>query len=500
MATGIYARVSTEEQARSGYSIASQLRECRKKAGFDSVIEYVDEGYSGEFLERPALTRLRNDVQSGMIRRVICYDPDRLSRKLVHQLMVTEEIERRAELVFVNGAYARTPEGQLFYQLRGAIAEFEKAKINERMTRGRLEKARQGRILRDFHVYGYDYDKQRQQLVVNPREARIVQLVFDLWTKPNSLVRGTSGIARYLNEHAIPTKRGGSCWTRQVIVQMLRNKAYIGEFYQNKWDTRGMIGNRFKTAPGDKVKQRLRPPSEWIRTPVPPIIDSAQFAHAQALLDESKRRYCGRPKRIYLLSGLLRCDECGNTMTGRYQKNWSHPVRQYSDRKRHAGAKNPGCGNTVLSDLLEERVWDTIAGAIREMGSGAEIAAAHGPETCVEDAEIERIQEAIVRNRTLQDRLYALLQDAEVDPADVKEQMRRAKEARERLEARLLDLRRLQRPTGAERRTTLAEAWEQFRALQPDGVPLDCKQEVIRSLVREIRVSRRGQTVDIYPW
>lgn len=138
MADGIYTRVSTEEQAKSGYSLSEQIRACRAKVrNASEVFEYIDEGVSGKFLDRPALTKLRNDVRDGLIDRVICLDPDRLSRKLMNQLIISEELEKKAKLVFVNGEYARTPEGMLFYQMRGAIAEFEKAKINERMSRGR---------------------------------------------------------------------------------------------------------------------------------------------------------------------------------------------------------------------------------------------------------------------------------------------------------------------------------------------------------------------------
>src|SRR5690606_15362748 len=163
----IYARVSTEEQAKSGYSLQDQVRQCREKAGSGTnVIEYVDDGYSGEFLERPALSKLRNDIREGIVDKVVIYDPDRLSRKLMNQLLVSEEIEKHAELIFVNGDYQKTPEGMLFYQMRGAIAEFEKAKINERMSRGRREKAKQGKVVKDVKVYGYIFNRETEELEI----------------------------------------------------------------------------------------------------------------------------------------------------------------------------------------------------------------------------------------------------------------------------------------------------------------------------------------------
>lgn len=75
---------------------------------------------SGETLNRPALEKLRQSIEAGEIREVICLDPDRLSRKLLHQLLLTEEWDRHGvRLVFVHGSYAKTPEGNLFYALRG---------------------------------------------------------------------------------------------------------------------------------------------------------------------------------------------------------------------------------------------------------------------------------------------------------------------------------------------------------------------------------------------
>jgi len=73
----IYARVSTEEQAVKGSSIESQIEACINKAGTTDVLRYIDDGYSGELLERPGLNKLREDVEKGLIDKVICYDPDR---------------------------------------------------------------------------------------------------------------------------------------------------------------------------------------------------------------------------------------------------------------------------------------------------------------------------------------------------------------------------------------------------------------------------------------
>lgn len=82
-----------------GYSLQEQVRQCKTKAGVPSALEYVDEGISVEFLDRPALTKLRQDLRDGLVTKVVCLDPDCLSIKIINQLIVSEEIERNAELV-----------------------------------------------------------------------------------------------------------------------------------------------------------------------------------------------------------------------------------------------------------------------------------------------------------------------------------------------------------------------------------------------------------------
>ena len=135
----IYARVSTEEQAKHGFSIAAQIRECVSLAGDAETVIFADEGVSGETLRRPALEKLMRSIEAGDIDTVICLDPDRLSPQTPDQLLLTEEWDRRGvRLVFVNGDYAQNPpRGQPVLRPAAAISEFEKAKINERMCRGR---------------------------------------------------------------------------------------------------------------------------------------------------------------------------------------------------------------------------------------------------------------------------------------------------------------------------------------------------------------------------
>ncbi|MEK4233224.1 recombinase family protein [Anoxybacillus sp. FSL W8-0703] len=484
----IYARVSTEESAQKGYSIAHQIEEAKKKAKTDDVMIYTDEGFSGEFLERPGLERLRNDIRNGMIDTVIVYDPDRLARNLMHQLLLDDEFRKHhVELLFVNGEYANTPEGKLFFSMRGAISEFEKAKIRERTMAGRKRKAKQGKVVKNDKIYGYDYDKKTGQLIVNESEAEIVRFIFDSFTQGR--FKGINGIALHLTERNIPTKMGKSVWHRQVVRQILMNETYMGKKPQNKWNTEGMLANKYRN---EKVPMRLRSKDEWIYVDVPAIVSAEQFQQAQMLLEQARRRYTKTPKRQYLLSGLLRCAQCGNTMTGRYAKNWGKYFREYTDIKNTAGAKHRGCGMVVRADEIEHEVWTYLLDLFNHPERIQEFQPVADVENSYEKKELERLEKEIDRARKGRKRLLSLVtmsDDDELDLEEVKEEIRnlqqREKELIEQYSQLEQQLRAIQedKPTGY----ILQEAIDFFLNHKKE-LDFEIKQTLIRKVVKEIRV------------
>ena len=484
----IYARVSTDDQVKHGYSLQGQLKECQKKAGSSDLLEYIDEGISGEFLDRPALSKLRKDIKEGLITKVICLDPDRLSRKLMNQLIISEELDKHGvELVFVNGEYAKTPEGTLFYSLRGAIAEFEKAKITERMSRGRREKARQGKVLRDFNIYGYAYDSKAEQIIINEKESEVVRFIFNLFIQPNDLVEGINGIAKYLTSLGIPTKKGSKVWHRQVVRQILMNRVYIGEFYQNRWNSEGMLGNKYKDKE-DRISLKQRAQEEWILIPCPPIIDKDAFEHAQILLEESRRRWTKKSKNKYLLSGLVRCGECGNTMTGRKAKNWGKHVFEYTDLKNTAGASNKGCGHKVRCEELDVGVWEQI---VRWLNNPEEIAKTPEIEDVpIEKFELEKYEKEIQNIRAKRKRLLELFaEEVEVSKEDLTQMLKDLKEREQYLHKEIDRLKGRVNEEGNDklRKKLLEEAIQYYLSVDKEEITFEQKQQLIRFLVREIR-------------
>jgi site-specific DNA recombinase len=145
----IYARVSSDQQA-TAHTIASQVAALRARVATDGLAlperrQFLDEGYSGATLLRPALERLRDLIATGAIDRLSVHSPDRLARKYAYQVLLVDEFQRMgAEIIFLNRELGQSPEDDLLLQVQGMMAEYERAKILERHRRGKLPAARAG--------------------------------------------------------------------------------------------------------------------------------------------------------------------------------------------------------------------------------------------------------------------------------------------------------------------------------------------------------------------
>ncbi|MDI6709715.1 MAG: recombinase family protein [Thermoanaerobacterales bacterium] len=350
MRAAIYVRVSSEEQAKCGYSLDYQAAACEERArrlGATEVAVYRDEGVSGAVLARPGLTRLRETLRQGGVDLIVVLDPDRFARNVVHQLLITEEIERSgATLEFVNFEWRNTPEGQLFYAIRGAVAQYEKEKIRERTMAGRIQKARAGRMPQAHRPYGYAYDPEAATLVPHPAESAVVRTIYDLFVRDGlSYV----AIARRLDALGIPP-RSAPHWHRQVIRQILTNPVYTGIFWANRYDCKDLALNRYRP-PEERRRPLLRDRDQWIAVPVPPLVDPARWQAAQERVAAGLARQGSRSRRAYLLKGLVRCAVCGAPARAQQVRARPHPYAYYFCPGTHPEKVRWSAG------LLEGAVW-----------------------------------------------------------------------------------------------------------------------------------------------
>lgn len=354
MKAAIYCRVSTEEQARSGYSIPDQIAKCTKKAYIDGateVIEYIDDGYSGEFMERPALDALRNDIRSDIIKLVVVYDLDRLSRETDHLLILVKEIERKAKLVFVTNEYAKTPAGELFMTLHAGIAKYEKSMIKERTTRGKRQKALSGKLTHNDRPLGYDFDSINSMYIINDAEAATVRKIFELYISNRY---GFHKLAADINSLGARTKKGNR-FDNSAVDRIIGNEMYCG----TKWAYR-----RYEKKTGQNtVRNIIRDRSEWIPISVPAIIDRETWEQAQIIRRENKKNSLRNTKHEYLVKNIVRCGLCGRAMTGYSCSTYGRTYYYY----RCTGiTEHPKCkARLIPSDELDEYVWSKLLQAAK---------------------------------------------------------------------------------------------------------------------------------------
>ncbi len=326
MRAAVYTRVSTDEQAQHGTSLEDQWRRGEAHArglGAVEVERFEDAGESGSSLNRPALSALRAALALGAYNLVVVTDPDRLARRLVDQLLVTDEIARRATLAFVQFDWQDSADGRLFYALRGAVAEFEREKIRQRTHLGRQSAARAGRIAAVPHqAYGYAYDRAHRRLRTVPSEALVVREIYALCAEREW---GSLRIARHLNTLGLGARHGGP-WHPESVRRVLRNPLYAGRLRQ--------LGGQVA---------------------VPAVVDEARWRDVQRVLDAHRGLRPGRARRAYLLRGLVICGLCGAPYVARA------PGRDGRRRYVCAGRRRRRCrAPAVRAARLEGAVWRRV--------------------------------------------------------------------------------------------------------------------------------------------
>ena len=291
----MYARVSSEQQAEA-HTIASQVAALRERVAVDGLsvseaMQFLDEGYSGATLVRPALERLRDVVASGSVDRLYVHSPDRLARKYAYQVLLVDEFRRAGvEVIFLNRALGQSPEDDLLLQVQGMIAEYERAKIIERHRRGKRHAARIGAVnVLSGAPYGYRYvtkyeggGQARYEII--PDEARVVRQVF-AWVSQDRLTIGE--VCRRLTQAGELTRTGRTVWDRSVVWGILKNPAYQGTAAFGKTRLEP-LRPRLRAQRNRPVQPRRAvsvsdvPPEDWIPIPVPALVEPEVFAAIEA--------------------------------------------------------------------------------------------------------------------------------------------------------------------------------------------------------------------------
>lgn len=290
MKVALYARVSTQEQAKYGLSIETQLENLRDWAKENNHIvvgEYVDKGVSGgkPYTKRPELSRFMADVEHGLkVDALIITKLDRLYRnvKLYYQAMEVLDKYRVGWICIHENYEVMTASGRLRLNIALAVAEDEISRTSERIKVVFDRKVQRGEVLGGMSVMplGYRVDGKKPVLDEN---AEAVKAMFDYYLANGSIHAAMD----YMREE----------WNISIVMstarKMLRNQAYTGVYRDNP---------------------------EYF----PVIVPKDKFDEVQKMLKSRSVRK-NHTNRYYLFSGLIVCKECGRNMVGAYRTAGNSP-------------------------------------------------------------------------------------------------------------------------------------------------------------------------------
>jgi site-specific DNA recombinase len=405
----LYARVSTDEQARSGYSLAQQLEALRAYAvreGYEVLEEVPDPGQSGASLERPGMDRVRDLlVAGGGVYVVLAQDRDRFAREPAYHYLLRREFEEHGTKIrALNDKGDGSPEGELTDGILDQLAKFERAKTAERSRRGKLRKAREGKIICGHTPgYGFRYNEPRDGYEVEPRNMAVVRRIFGLIGGGGESLYGT---ARALEREGVPSPSGNRVWakptikgivlddayrtldygqmqdlaaeghlTADVLTRLDREKRYGIWWFNRSHKTQKRVavdtpnGREYKT----RSKSVARPRSEWIAVPVPDCGVPPELVDAARNAVKDNRSPSSAGRRVFDLSGgVLHCAACGRRMGGTSVLDPKTDRRYfYYVCSRLRNSDSHGCETKIRSvraDVLEPRIWGLVSGLILQPG------------------------------------------------------------------------------------------------------------------------------------
>ena len=506
----LYARVSSEQQTQDG-TIGSQLEALEQRLAQDgwtlaAELRFVDEGYSGSTLRRPALERLRDVAAAGGINRLYVHSPDRLARKYAYQVLLVDELQRcGVELIFLNRPLGQSAEDDLLLQVQGMLAEYERAKILERSRRGKRHAAERGSVnVLSAAPYGYRYiskhagGQARYEIVLEA--ARVVRQIFT-WVGQERC--SISEVCRRLYQQGVCSPRGKPRWDRTTIWHILKNSAYRGAAAFGKTQA-GPPRPRLRPQRGQpdsprRVSSPYPTPQHSIAIAVPALVSAELFAAVAEQLQENRRRQRQAAQGArYLLQGLLVCRHCGYAYIGKPTTANKGKPRAYAyyccTSRKFAPLEGPRlCSNTpVRTDHLEQAVWDDVCALLREP---ARIEAEYQRRLNQHDAEAESKESRQV---------LGLIQTVRRGIARLIDAYSEGLLEKEEFEPRLCSLReRLRHLEGeAQRQSQLTEQaeelrlvlgrWEAFAARVREGLcqaEWSMRREILRTLVKQIEVA-----------
>lgn len=354
----IYIRVSTHWQVDKD-SLPVQRRDlinyCKLVLGTDNYVVFEDPGYSAKNFERPDFQRMMARVRAGEFSHVLVWKLDRISRNLLDFTTLYEELQDLGvTFVSKNEQFdTSTAIGEAMMKIILVFAELERKTTSERVSAIMLSRASDGKWNGGRVPFGYDYDKEEKQFIINEAEARVVKLIYDLYDERHSLL----AVSKELNERGYHSRRGVA-WSPVTVGNLIRNPFYIGTFRYNYRDE-------------SKKTFGFKPENDWIlyEDHHPQLVTHEQWNRVVGQMRSQRRGQPGSGRtfnrgNIHIFAGLLTCGYCGSLMRASQDRprksGWRPSIYACSRKRTHNDCPNKYISDTVIGPFVLNYIANII--------------------------------------------------------------------------------------------------------------------------------------------
>ncbi|MDP8215992.1 MAG: recombinase family protein [Candidatus Kaelpia imicola] len=507
MKIAVYTRVSTEDQAREGTSLEVQrefLVNYAKRESYDVYNVYVDDGYSGYTLERPALKKLLRDVNLKKFDMVLVYKIDRFARNNRLMLNLVEDLDNKG-IGFKSATESFdtvSAAGKMALSMLGTVAQFERDRIIERVFPGMIKGVERGNWQgARYSPYGYHYNKEKKLLEVVPEEADIVKMMYLMYLSGQS----TPQIAGYLYNKRYKTRSGGRFQTK-LVGNILKNQIYLGKLVWNvhHYDKtkKTLRGNRYMKNDASKIVVSKGKHEA--------IICQEDFDAVQKKLEQNRKGIASRKgSKEYPLSGILVCAECGHKFRGCLSVA-SREGRKVKTKRRYyrccgRSVHYTECSNGyVRADDIENVVCAIIETIFAEDIDEARLRGIinDSESSCDEDVKekIADIKAKLSINLSKQERLGKVFSENLLAMEAFKNQILPLREEEKELKLKIkkLEFSLIEREKSKEYRKLLQTVIDHFDAIK-SGLDIAGKKGLLRLVFKSITVeNRRIKKFELY--
>ena len=316
-----YCRVSTdsEEQTTSYHSQIDHYTDfIKKNKEWEFAGIYADEGITGtQIKNRDEFIRMIDDCKAGKIDIIIAKSISRFARNTVDTLNTVRLLRNLDIDVYFEKENIHTlnMDSEMFLTLYSAFAQAESESTSMNVKMGYRAKMKRGEPCGSISCYGYIWDKNNKELLINEKEAKIVKRIFNDYIKG----LGTTVIAKQLTKEGIPSPAGGLKWHTSPIKDMLRNVKYVGDLCGQKYFVENPISHK-------RLKNRGQLPKYYVKNHHEPIIDRKTFDKVQEIYKERSiklkdgKEYCEKYSLRYTFSSMIQCEHCGQNYVRRMTK------------------------------------------------------------------------------------------------------------------------------------------------------------------------------------